>query len=71
MSPEEILKKALELEREAIRVYSEMRKNATSETADILDYLISQEKEHIKIISDRLKVIRFLSKHQNDLGNSY
>jgi|YelNatPaOPRAMG01_1025707.scaffolds.fasta_scaffold03355_5 hypothetical protein len=50
-----------------------MRKNATSETADILDYLISQEKEHVKIISDRLKVIRFLSGHyiQNDLGDSH
>ncbi|MCS7119245.1 MAG: ferritin family protein [Archaeoglobaceae archaeon] len=62
MTPEDILKKALELEKEAIEIYNEMRKNATTETADILDYLISQEREHIRIINDRLKVLKLLGK---------
>lgn len=60
MTPEEILKKALELEKEAVKMYSEMREKATAETVDVLDYLIAQEREHIRIISDRLKVIRML-----------
>ncbi|MFN3384517.1 MAG: ferritin family protein [Archaeoglobaceae archaeon] len=61
MTPEEILKKALELEKEAIRIYSEMKEKATAETLDILEYLIDQEREHIRIISDRLKVLLLLS----------
>ncbi|MEM0203820.1 MAG: ferritin family protein [Archaeoglobaceae archaeon] len=60
MTPEEILRKALELEKEAIRVYSEMREKATAETADVLEYLIAQEREHIRIINDRLKVLLLL-----------
>ncbi len=60
MSPERILERAIELEREAIKIYMEMKKDADSETAEILDYLISQEREHIKILSDRLKAVRLL-----------
>lgn len=60
MTPEDILRKAMELEREAIKIYSEMRKKATPETADILDYLIAQEREHLKIIEERLKVLTIL-----------
>lgn len=60
MTPEEILEKALELEKEAIKVYSEMKEKATAETIDVLEYLIAQEREHIRIISDRLKVLRLL-----------
>ncbi len=61
MTPEEILKKALELEKEAIKIYSEMKEKATAETLDVLEYLIAQEREHIRIISDRLKVLLLLS----------
>ncbi|MEM0089700.1 MAG: ferritin family protein [Archaeoglobaceae archaeon] len=64
MTPEEILRKALELEKEAIRVYSEMREKATAETADVLEYLIAQEKEHIRIINDRLKVLLLLGSRE-------
>ncbi|MEM0022929.1 MAG: ferritin family protein [Archaeoglobaceae archaeon] len=64
MTPEEILRKALELEKEAIKVYSEMREKATAETADVLEYLIAQEKEHIRIINDRLKVLLLLGSRE-------
>ncbi|MEM4292106.1 MAG: ferritin family protein [Archaeoglobaceae archaeon] len=64
MTPEEILRKALELEKEAIKVYSEMREKATAETADVLEYLIAQENEHIRIINDRLKVLLLLGSRE-------
>ncbi|MEM2120572.1 MAG: ferritin family protein [Archaeoglobaceae archaeon] len=64
MTPEEILRKALELEKEAIKVYSEMMEKATAETADVLEYLIAQEKEHIRIINDRLKVLLLLGSRE-------
>lgn len=62
MSPEEILEKAIEMEREAIETYLEMKKDADRETAELLDFLISQEREHIKLLNDRLKVVRLLKK---------
>ncbi len=60
--PEEILEKAIEMEREAIETYLEMKKDADQETAELLDFLISQEREHIKLLNDRLKVVRLLKK---------
>ncbi|AAB89019.1 MULTISPECIES: ferritin family protein [Archaeoglobus] len=62
MSPEEILQKAIEMEREAIETYAEMKREADRETAELLDFLISQEREHIKLLNDRLKVVRLLKK---------
>ncbi|WP_456469130.1 ferritin family protein [Archaeoglobus sp.] len=62
MTPEEILKKAIEMEREAIEVYSEMKRDADPQTAELLEYLISQEREHIKLLNDRLKAVRLLKK---------
>ncbi len=62
MDVEEILKKAVELEKEAINEYSKMLKDADEETAELLKFLISQEKEHIKLLNDRLKAIRLLKK---------
>ncbi len=62
MTPEDILKKAIELEREAIEIYTELKKNADAETADLLDFLISQEREHIKLLNERLKVVRLLKR---------
>ncbi len=62
MNPEEILKRAIELEKEAIEEYSKMKEDADSETAELLDFLIAQEKEHIKLLSDRLKAVRFMKR---------
>ena len=62
MEVEEILNKALELERLAIEEYNRMKKDADHETADLLDFLIQQEREHIKMISERLKAIKLLKK---------
>jgi len=58
----EILDRALELEREAIEEYLRMKNDADPETAELLDFLISQEREHIKLINDRKKAIKLLKK---------
>ncbi len=60
MSPEEILERAIELEREAIEVYLDMKKEADPQTAELLEFLIKQEREHIKLLSERLKAVRLL-----------
>lgn len=62
MTPEEILKRAIDLEREAIEEYTKMKKDADTETAELLDFLIAQEKEHIRLLNDRLKAVRLLRK---------
>ncbi|WP_202320625.1 ferritin family protein [Archaeoglobus neptunius] len=62
MSPEEILKKAIQLEKDAIETYRSFKSDADPETAEILDYLIAQEREHIRILHERLKVVRLLKK---------
>ena len=62
MTPEEILKKAIELEKEAIQTYSEMKKDADPETSELLDYLISQEQEHMRLLNDRLKAVKLMRK---------
>ena len=62
MEIEEILNRALEMEREAVKEYTEMKKDADHETADLLDFLIEQEKEHIRMINERLKAIKLLKK---------
>jgi rubrerythrin len=62
MTPEEILRRAIEMEREAIEEYTKLKKDADTETSDILDFLIAQEREHLKLLSDRLKVIKLLKK---------
>ncbi|AGK61229.1 hypothetical protein Asulf_01233 [Archaeoglobus sulfaticallidus PM70-1] len=56
----EILDKALELEKEAIEEYLKMKKDADPETAELLDFLISQEREHIRMLNERKKAIRLL-----------
>jgi rubrerythrin len=62
MTPEDILKKAIEMEREAIETYNQMKKDVDPDTADLLEFLISQEKEHIKLLNERLKAVRLLQK---------
>ena len=62
MEVEEILNRALELEKIAIKEYLEMKKDADHETADLLDFLIEQEREHIRMINERLKAIKLLKK---------
>lgn len=62
MTPEEILLKAIEMEKDAIETYLEMKKDADPDTAELLDFLISQEREHIRLLNDRLKVVRLLKK---------
>jgi len=61
MTPEEILERAKELESQAIKEYQEMKKKADPVTSELLDYLISQEREHIRMIDDRLKALKLLS----------
>ena len=62
MTPEEILKRAIELEKEAIEEYTKMKKDADTRTAELLEFLIEQEKEHIKLLNDRLKAAKLLRK---------
>ncbi|MBE8539969.1 ferritin family protein [Geoglobus acetivorans] len=62
MDPEEILEKAREMERDAIKIYTEMKKSADHETIELLDYLINQEKEHLRMISERLKAIKIIKR---------
>lgn len=62
MKDEEILKIALEMEKKAIQRYREMRENASHETADLLDFLINEEKDHYRVIDEKLKAIKLLRK---------
>jgi rubrerythrin len=62
MKVEDILKRALEMEKEAIQEYTKMKKDADAETADLLDFMISEEKNHMRMINDRLKAMRLLKK---------
>ncbi len=62
MNAEEILKKALEMEKEAIREYTEMKKDSDQETSELLDFMIEEEKNHVKMINERLKALRLLKK---------
>jgi len=62
MEIEEILKKALEMEKEAIQEYTKMKESADVETSELLDFLINEEKNHMELISERLKAIRLLKK---------
>jgi rubrerythrin len=62
MEVEDILKKALEMEKEAIQEYTKMKESADLETSELLDFLINEEKNHMKLISERLKALRLLKK---------
>lgn len=62
MEVEDILKRALEMEKEAISEYSKMKEDADQETAEMLDFMIEEEKGHIKMINERLKAVRLLKK---------
>lgn len=62
MDAEEILKRAQEMEKEAISEYTKMKEDADQETAEMLDFMIGEEKNHLKMINDRLKAIRLLKK---------
>ncbi len=60
MTPEEVLRRALKLELDAIETYRKLKNGADPETAELLDFLISQEEEHVRLLSDRLKALRLL-----------
>ncbi len=62
MKEEEVLKIALNMEREAIERYSEMRKNSNPELSELLDFLIEEEKKHSKLLYERLRAIKLLKK---------
>ncbi len=62
MTVEEIITRAIELEREAIQEYRKLKANADPETAELLDFLIAQEQEHINLLSERKKAIKLLKK---------
>ncbi|MFP3909481.1 MAG: ferritin family protein [Archaeoglobaceae archaeon] len=62
MEVEDILKRAQEMEKEAISEYSKMKEEADQETAEMLDFMIEEEKSHLKMINERLKAIRLLKK---------
>ncbi|HID43195.1 MAG TPA: ferritin-like domain-containing protein [Archaeoglobaceae archaeon] len=55
MEVEDILKRALEMEKEAIQEYTKMKENADAETAEMLEFMINEEKNHMRMISERLK----------------
>ena len=63
MNVEDILKEALKLEERAIEMYLKMKDESNDpEVIELLEFLISQEEEHKKIISNRLRVAKFLRK---------
>ncbi len=62
MDIEEILKKALEMEKSAIEEYTKMKEHADEETAEMLDFMIDEEKSHVELINERLKAIRVMRK---------
>lgn len=62
MDVEQVLKKALEMERSAIEEYSKMKEHADPETAEMLDFMINEEKGHVELINERLKAIRVMRK---------
>jgi len=62
MNIEDILERALKMEKDAIEKYTKMKEDADHETAEMLDFMINEEKKHMKMISERLKAIRLLKK---------
>jgi rubrerythrin len=62
MGIEEIITRAIELEKEAIQEYNRMKDDADPETAELLDFLIAQEREHIKLLNERKRAIKLLKK---------
>jgi rubrerythrin len=62
MEVEEVLERALDLERKAVQEYTKLKVDADPETAELLDFLIDQEKEHIKMLSERKKALKLLKK---------
>lgn len=62
MDVEEVLKRALEMEKDAIEEYTKMREYADPETAEMLDFMINEEQNHVKLINERLKAIRVMRK---------
>ncbi len=59
---EQVLKKALEMEKTAIEEYKKMKEHADPETAEMLDFMIDEEKGHVDLISERLKAIKVMRK---------
>jgi len=63
LNVEEVLRKALELEEIAFETYKKMSEETEDpEVRELLEVLAAQEREHIRIISDRLKMIKFMKK---------
>lgn len=56
------MKKALEMEKTAIEEYKKMKEHADPETAEMLDFMIDEEKGHVDLISERLKAIKVMRK---------
>ncbi len=63
MKEEEVLKIALNMEREAIERYTEMKKNSDPELTELLEFLIEEERKHSKLLYERLKAIKLLKKY--------
>lgn len=62
MDVEEIIARAIELEKEAIQEYNKMKEDADAETAELLDFLIAQEREHVRLLNERKKAVKLLRK---------
>ncbi|MFO7967207.1 MAG: ferritin family protein [Archaeoglobaceae archaeon] len=62
MNVEQALNKALEMEKSAIDEYEKMKEHADPETADMLDFMINEEKGHVELINGRLKAIKVMRK---------
>lgn len=61
MDVEEVLKRALETEKDAIEEYTRMKEYADPETGDA-DFMIKEEQSHVELINERLKAIRVMRK---------
>lgn len=60
MDVEEVLKRALETEKDAIEEYTRMKEYADPETGDA--GLHDQRRAHVELINERLKAIRVMRK---------
>ncbi len=60
MDAEEILEKALKMEKANVEFYRSLREKADESIKDLIDILIEEEEEHVRKIEERLKVVRIL-----------
>ena len=62
MDAEEILEKALKMEKANVNFYRSLLEKASEDIKDLIEILIDEEIEHVRKIEERLKVLKILKK---------